>query len=148
MNAVVKALVLTLVLVFFASCEAENKNEQWDRQDLKTITINVIKTGPTYFFPGITGRDLKTGEYADGISAQTTMVMDKLKSALDELGLNWSNVVKMTVYITDMKEKSKMNDVYFSYFEGYEKPSRVCVEAGLEGDALVEMDMIAVKAAK
>ena len=148
MNAVVKALALTLASVFFLSCDTGSKTGQFDRQNLKTKTIGIIKTGPTYYFPGITGRDLKTGEYPEGMTAQTTMVMDKFKLALDELGLDWNNVVKMNVYITDMKEKSKMNEAYFSYFEGYERPSRVCVEAGLEGAALVEMDMIAVKADK
>jgi len=146
MNTAVRTLILTLVPVFFANCAA--KNGPFDRQDLKTSTISVIQTGPSYYFPGITGRDLKTGEYPEGMTAQTRMVMDKFKMALDELGLDWNNAVKMNVYITDMKEKSKMNEAYFSYFEGYERPSRVCIEAGLEGDALVEMDMIAVKTAK
>lgn len=146
MNTTFRILILTLVSVFFTNCET--KNGQFERQNLKTSTISVIKIGPSYYFPGITGRDPKTGAYPEGMTAQTRMVMDKFKMALDELGLDWNNAVKMNVYITDMKEKLKMNEAYFSYFEGYERPSRVCIEAGLEGDALVEMDMIAVKTAK
>lgn len=148
MKSISGFLVAALALAFLVSCGTENKNGPLSRQNLKTSTIPVIKAGSTYYFPGITGRDLNTGEYPEGMSAQTKLVMDKFKAALDELGLDWNSVLKINVYITDMSEKSKMNEVYLSYFEGFDRPSRVCVEAGLEGDALVEMDMIAVQTKK
>ena len=74
--------------------------------------------------------------------------MDKYKTALSELDMNWNNVVKANVYITDINDKPEMNQAYFSYFEGYKRPCRVCVEAGLAGNAIVEIAMIAVKTKK
>ena len=148
MRALEIILACVIIIVFISSCTAQQKPEPLVRKDLKTSTVSSINVGDTYYFSGITGRDPETGEYPEGVSAQTKMIMDKFKVALEELGLNWNNVVKVDVYITDMADKPKMNDVYFSYFEGYKRPCRVCVGTGLEGDAVVEIAMIAVKTAE
>ena len=148
MRTCVNTLALIVLVALLMCCASKQKTEPLVREDLKTSTIGAIKVGDTYYFSGITGSDPETRGYLEGMSAQTRMVMDKFKKALEELDLNWNNVVKANVYITDINKKPEMNEVYFSYFEGYKRPCRVCVEAGLAGDAIVEIAMIAVKTAE
>lgn len=142
-------IILTSIFaaaLWLVGCTAENDAKAPIREDLKTSTLSCIKVGNTLYFSGITARDPETNTYPEGTSAQTKAVMDKYQTALEELGLNWNNVVKVNVYITDIANKPELNEAYAGYFEGYSRPCRVCVEAGLAGDALVEIAMIAVAA--
>ena len=143
-----KIFIFLMLCFFIFNCSQGEKSELLVREDIKTSTISTIKTGNTYYFSGITARNPETNEYPDGMAAQTKAVMNKFKTALEELDMDWNNVVKANVYITDIKEKPAMNEVYFTYFEGFKRPCRVCVEAGLAGNAVVEIAMIAVKTAK
>lgn len=144
-----KKIILTSILtavLWIVGCTAENSVKSPIREDLKTSTLSCIKVGDTIYFSGITARDPETNTYPDGTSAQTKAVMGKYQTALEELDLNWNNVVKVNVYITDIENKPALNEAYAGYFEGFKRPCRVCVEAGLAGDALVEIAMIAVAA--
>jgi len=138
-------ILLFIVCLMVLYCAQEQGEDLPEREDLNTSTISAIKVGYTYYFSGITARDSETNKYPEGMAAQTRAIMDKFKTALEELNMNWNNVVKANVYITDIAEKPEMNEAYFSYFEGFKRPCRVCVEAGLAGDAVVEIAMIAVK---
>lgn len=80
-----------------------------------------------------------------GIEAQTTQVLDNLKAIVTEAGYSLSDVVKTTVYITDMGNFGKVNEIYGKYFT-QNCPARVCVEVSrLPKDVLVEIDVIAAK---
>ena len=80
-----------------------------------------------------------------GIEAQTTQVLDNLKAIVTEAGYSLSDVVKTTVYITDMGNFGKVNEIYGKYFTK-NCPARVCVEVSrLPKDVLVEIDVIAAK---
>jgi len=138
-------ILLFIICLLVLYCAQEQGEGLPEREDLNTSTISAIKVGYTYYFSGITARDSETNKYPEGMAAQTRAIMDKFKTALEELNMNWNNVVKANVYITDIAEKPEMNEAYFSYFEGFKRPCRVCVEAGLAGDAVVEIAMIAVK---
>ena len=113
------------------------------REDIKTSTAGVVKYGNMYFFSGLVGRGAD-GTYPQGMTAQTKNLMEVYKTALTELGMTFDNIIKANVYITKAEDKPAMNAVYGSYFTG-KKPMRVCVVVGLEGEAIVEMDAIAVK---
>ena len=80
-----------------------------------------------------------------GIEAQTTQVLDNLKAIVTAAGYSLADVVKTTVYITDMGNFGKVNEIYGKYFTE-NCPARVCVEVSkLPTDVLVEIDVIASK---
>ncbi|MBE6099017.1 MAG: RidA family protein [Anaerovibrio sp.] len=80
-----------------------------------------------------------------GIEAQTTQVLDNLKAIVTAAGYSLADVVKTTVYITDMGNFGKVNEIYGKYFTE-NCPARVCVEVSkLPKDVLVEIDVIASK---
>src|SRR5260370_8407387 len=75
------------------------------------------------FLSGQTARDPKSGELVSGdIAAQTERVMENLKAVLLAAGLDFSNVVRCTVFLTDMAEFAKMNEVYGLYFTANPPP--------------------------
>jgi len=86
------------------------------------------------------------GKLLEGtIEEKTHQVLNNLKNILDEAGCSFENVVKTTIYVTDMSVYGKINEVYRGYFkEPYPAREVVCVQA-LPLGAEVEISMIAVK---
>ena len=81
-----------------------------------------------------------------GIEVQTERVMENLKGLLEACGSSLENVVKTTVFIKDMGEFAKMNEVYGRYFTT-NPPARATVEAArLPRDVRVEIECIAIVA--
>lgn len=79
------------------------------------------------------------------ISAQTKQVMTNIAAILTEAGATWDNVVKTSVFLTDLTNFGSMNQVYAQYFEEETAPARACVEVSrLPKDVLVEIECIAV----
>ena len=71
--------------------------------------------------------------------------MANIEAILTEAGANWNNVVKTSVFLTDLANFSAMNQVYAEYFEEKTAPARACVEVSrLPKDVLVEIECIAV----
>lgn len=80
-----------------------------------------------------------------GIEAQTEQVLNNLKAIVTEAGYALTDVVKTTVYITNINDFGKVNEVYGKFFTE-NRPARVCVEvSNLPKGALVEIDVIASK---
>jgi 2-iminobutanoate/2-iminopropanoate deaminase len=87
----------------------------------------------------------KTGELVGGndVAAQTEQVFQNLLAVLKEAKMGPENVVKATVFLADMKDFPKMNEVYERYL-GKEPPARSTVQAaGLPKSVKVEIDVIA-----
>ena len=86
----------------------------------------------------------ETGTIPEDVAAQTRQVLQNLKAILEEAGSTMSDVLKATVYMIDMNEFAKMNEVYAEFFtEPF--PARATVEVTrLAKDALVEIDAIAL----
>ena len=86
------------------------------------------------------------GKLLEGtIEEQTHQVMKNLKAVLEEAGVTFAEVVKTTIYITDMSDYGKINEVYSSYMtEPFPARETVCVNA-LPLDARVEISMVAIK---
>ncbi len=83
------------------------------------------------------------------ISAETTQVMENLKAVLNAANLNFENVVKSTIFITDMSDFMAINTIYASYFDENTAPARETVQvAGLPKGVHVEISMIAVQPLK
>jgi 2-iminobutanoate/2-iminopropanoate deaminase len=82
---------------------------------------------------------------AGGITEQTTLVLDNIKTLLDAAGYTFDNVVKTTVFLKDMGNFGAMNEVYTKYL-GESKPARSTIEvARLPRDVQVEIEVIAVQ---
>ena len=79
------------------------------------------------------------------IVAETHQVMQNVKAVLEAAGMDFSNVLKSTIFITDMNDFSKINEVYGSYFTG-NYPARETVQvAALPKGVHVEISVIASK---
>ena len=104
-----------------------------------------IKVDGLLFTSGQIALDPTTGRLIDGdISAQTRRVLENLKAVLESGGSSLNQVVKATVYLTDLSTFSKMNEVYAEYL-GHIKPARSTVGvAALPLGASVEIDLVAV----
>jgi 2-iminobutanoate/2-iminopropanoate deaminase len=96
------------------------------------------------FLSGQIPLDPATGQVIDGdIAQQTERVLDNLKAVLEGCGASLDKVVKTTVYLKDMGEFARMNEVYARYFPE-NPPARATVEAArLPRDVRVEIDCIA-----
>jgi len=82
---------------------------------------------------------------AGGIKSQTIQALDNIKAVLDAAGYGFANVVKVNVYLQDLNDFAAMNDIYANYFPPPE-PARTTVQVSrLPKDALVEIDLVAVK---
>jgi len=104
-----------------------------------------IRAGNLLFISGQVGFDPATGALVDGdISAQTDQVMRNIVSLLQAAGIDFAHVVRTTVYLADMGEFARMNEVYARYVVD-PPPARSTVQvARLPRDARVEIDVIAV----
>ena len=79
------------------------------------------------------------------IGEESHQIMKNIESILKEAGLDFKNVVRSKIYLTDMSNFSKVNEVYGSYFEKGHEPARTTIEvSGLPLGVDVEIDMIAV----
>jgi 2-iminobutanoate/2-iminopropanoate deaminase len=80
------------------------------------------------------------------IEAQTRRAMEGIKLVLDDQGLSWRHVVKVTKYLTDMRDMDGMVVVLAEYFGAWKPASTtICVNSLSTPGARVELDMIAVK---
>jgi len=104
-----------------------------------------IRAGNLLFISGPVGFDPATGALVDGdISSQTDQVMLNIGTLLQAAGTDFAHVVRTTVYLADMNEFAKMNEVYARYVVD-PPPARSTVQvARLPRDARVEIDVIAV----
>jgi 2-iminobutanoate/2-iminopropanoate deaminase len=109
--------------------------------------VHGTASGNLIFISGQIGIDPKTSEMGDGVEEQTRLAMENIGAILESAGSDFSHVLKCTVYISNMDNFSKINNVYKSFFEDGKYAARVCVEIGaLPSNAKVEIDVIAEKA--
>ena len=80
------------------------------------------------------------------IEVETTQVMNNMKAVLEAADMDFSNVVKSTIFISDMNDFTRINSIYASYFEEEFAPARETVQvAKLPKNVNVEISMIAIK---
>lgn len=105
-----------------------------------------ILTGNMLFISGQVCIDPTTGELRNkDIQEETHQVMQNLKAVLHAAGMDFNNVIKTTIFITDMNRFSEVNEVYGRYFEG-EFPARETVQvSALPKFVNVEISMVAAK---
>ena len=104
-----------------------------------------VKVGNTYYFSGMIALDAQSGQMI-GINAakQTKKAMENIGALLALKGLNYTNIVKASIFLKDMDDFLAVNECYSSYFEN-NFPARETVQVSrLPKDALVEITIIAV----
>lgn len=104
-----------------------------------------VRAGNTYYFSGALGVTEETLAMTEGrIEAETRNIMEGFKELFQELGVDFGDVVKGTVYLADVADYSGMNQVYGEYFPA-DPPARECIAAGqILSDGLVEISFVAV----
>ena len=106
-----------------------------------------VLSGNTLYTSGQIAINADTGELIQGnIQEETEQVMENLKAVLDAADMNFDHVIKTSIFISDMHNFSKINEVYAKYFDADTAPARETVEvANLPKFVNVEISMIAVK---
>ncbi len=103
-----------------------------------------IKSGNLIITSGQLPINPATGAFPSSIEEQTRQSLENCKAVLLEAGANMENVIKTTVFLSNMNNFVAMNNVYSTFFNG-ECPARSAVEVSrLPKDALVEIECIAV----
>jgi 2-iminobutanoate/2-iminopropanoate deaminase len=105
-----------------------------------------VQFGNTIYISGQIPLDPQTGNLVqDSIQAETHQVMKNLKAILETAGMDFSNVIKTSIFLMDMGQFGQVNEVYGSYF-GEGAPARETVQvSGLPKGVNVEISMIAGK---
>ena len=103
-----------------------------------------IRTGELLFCSGQIPLDPPTGEIVkEDVEGQARRCLQNLTAVCDAAGASLANAVRCTVYLTDMGDFARVNEVYGQFFEGEEPPARVAVAAAaLPKCADVEIDAI------
>lgn len=142
-----KNLMLAIVAI---CCVCVSANAQTaKRRAVKTGPPNgifspAIITGDLVFTSGQIGLDSKTGQLAEGMEAQFEQVFRNLDGVLLASGSSIDNIVKVTVFLADMNDYNKMNELYKAKFKG-DPPARTTVQvARLPRDARIEIEAVAV----
>lgn len=107
-----------------------------------TYSQGVIFNG-VYYFSGQIGIEPKTGYLAEGVLDQIKQILENIDALLASQNLKRENIIKTTVFLTDLENFGSINEEYKIFFEK-PYPARSCVEvSALPKDALVEIEVIA-----
>ena len=99
--------------------------------------------GGVYYFSGQIGIEPKTGYLAEGVLEQIKQILTNIDALLASQNLKRENIIKTTVFLTDLENFGSVNEQYQIFFEK-PYPARSCVEvSALPKDALVEIEVIA-----
>jgi len=106
-----------------------------------------IFAGNTLYISGQIALDPKSGDLkTDDLEEETKLVLENLKAIIEESGLTMDHIVKTSIFISDMNNFGKINEVYSQYFNSENAPARETVEvAKLPKFVNVEISAIAVK---
>ncbi len=104
-----------------------------------------VMAGSVLYSSGQLGLIPETGLLPEGIAAQTVQALKNVEAVLEEAGFRKEDVVKTTVFLTDLGNFGIVNELYADFF-GETKPARSCVEvSALPKGGLVEIEFTAVK---
>jgi reactive intermediate/imine deaminase len=103
-----------------------------------------VQAGNTVYLSGQIGLDPATMQMVEGIDAQIVRVFDNLKAVCEAAGGSLNDAVRVTIYLTDLANFAKVNEVMAQYFTA-PYPARAAVGVkSLPRDALVEADAVLV----
>jgi 2-iminobutanoate/2-iminopropanoate deaminase len=106
---------------------------------------HAVLHGNMLFISGQVGKHPQTGEIPATIEEQAEIVMNNLQGILTEAGMDFTNVVKTTIFLKNFNDFATVNGIYGARFKS-DPPARETVEVSrLPLDVLVEVSMIAIK---
>lgn len=141
------ALILGLVALGAHPVVAQDQERVVHQPSTRSPLSAAIQVGDTYWLSGKLGATAETRAMTEGrVAAETHNIMRAFGALLEELGLDFQDVVRGTVYLADIDTFAEMNQVYAEYFESGAAPSRVTVAvAGLVGGGAIEISFEAVR---
>ena len=111
------------------------------RHEPGPILSQAVEHGTTVYLAGIVAKDLKKD-----IKGQTEEVLGEIDRLLAKCGSGKSKVLAATIWVTDIRNRAPMNEVWTRWVDKNNLPARACVEAKLaEPNALVEIMVVAAK---
>ena len=106
--------------------------------------VQAVKAGNFVFASGQLGIDVNSGQIPDSVTDQTRFALQNMSAILAAAGADYRNVVKTTVFLTDMRDFAVVNEIYGAFFHGV-NPARSCIAVKeLPKAAKVEIECIAV----
>ena len=139
-----RGLILAGIITVCASASAFAQNKAIDFTKGMPFSDGFV-AGNTLYVAGQQGPDAQGKVTGTDITLQTTNAIAAVKKVIEHAGFKMTDVVAVTVYVTDLNDVKKMNDVYIKLMPD-PKPARATVQvAGLIGGAKIEMSAIAVK---
>lgn len=111
------------------------------RHDQSSILSQAVEHGDTVYLAGVVAKDVKKD-----IQGQTREVLDEIDRLLAKAGSSKSKVLSATIWVTDIRNRAPMNEVWTAWVDPKNMPARACVEAKLaDPAALVEIMVVAAK---
>ena len=105
-----------------------------------------VQAGNLLFVSGQIALDPATGELTGSdLESETRQVMENIRAVLTEAGAGMADVVKTTIFLTDMGHFQRVNEIYGTYFDGNFPARETVAVAGLPKNVNVEISVIAVK---
>ena len=111
------------------------------RHDQGSILSQAVEHGETVYLAGVVAKDVKKD-----VKGQTKEVLDEIDRLLAKCGSSKSKVLSATIWVTDIRNRAPMNEVWTAWVDPKNMPARACVEAKLaDPAALVEIMVVAAK---
>jgi len=102
-----------------------------------------VAVNGVYYFSGQIGLNPKSGLLVEGFRAQLLQILENIDGLLESQELTRENIIKTSIFLTDLSNFGQVNDAYISYFQA-PYPARSTVEVSkLPKDALIEIEVIA-----
>ncbi len=124
-------------------------NKKIIQTDLAPEAVGTYSQGVEYngvlYFSGQIGLDPKTMELKESFEEQTEQILKNIDGLLESQGLTRENIIKTSIFLTDLAKFGSVNQAYIDYFkEPY--PARSCVQVpALPKGALIEIEVIAAR---
>jgi enamine deaminase RidA (YjgF/YER057c/UK114 family) len=111
------------------------------RHDPSSILSHAVEHGDTVYLAGIVAKDLNKD-----VKGQTKEIVDEMDRLLAKCGSSKSKVLSATIWVTDIRNRAPMNEIWTAWVDPKNLPARACVESKLaDPRALVEIMVIAAK---
>jgi enamine deaminase RidA (YjgF/YER057c/UK114 family) len=111
------------------------------RHDPSSILSSAVEHGNTVYLAGVVAKDL-----AQDVKGQTREVVEEIDRLLAKCGSHKSKLLQAQIWVSDIRNRPAMNEIWVAWTDGKNLPARACVEAKLaDPRALVEIMVIAAK---
>ena len=111
------------------------------RHDPTAILSNAVVHGETVYLAGVVAKNLD-----QDVKGQTRQILDEIDRLLAKCGSGKAKVLSATIWVTDIRNRAPMNEVWSAWVDPKNLPARACVEAKLaDPNALVEIMVVAAK---